>query len=238
VASEDGCFNAGFISEVLNLVEETEPAKFSNSSSYPSLFYEVSVDPMQGEGVRDYFGFTESETVVLEVPAALLWEQKQSAFLAAECELWMFTEKRCPLSQLMLGKWGFLTILLKHVLSSGLRTQYLPKYWFAALAIRYEIKSDQHSMWNELSDFRKSVALGDEVLSAAVTRNSNQPMHSLMVTDLPDMEIHTPSDGNVGCDAVLCQLNRVLEDASSSEMAVNLPICSGLERGHDASGCV
>ena len=90
---------------------------------------------------------------------------------------------------------------------------------------RYEILSDQHSMWNELSDFRKSVALGDEVLSAAVTRNSNQPMNSLMVTDLPDMEIHTPSDGNVGCDAVLCQLNLVLEDASSSEMAVNLPIC-------------
>ena len=147
-----------------------------------SLFYEVSVDPMQGEGVKGYFGFTEKETVVLEVPAALLWEQKQSAFLAAECELWMFTEKQCPLSQLMLDKWGFLTILLKHVLSSGLRTQYLPKYWFAALAIRYEIKSDQHSMWNELSDFRKSVALGDEVLSAAVTRNSNQPMHSPMVT--------------------------------------------------------
>ena len=225
VASEDGCFNAGFISEVLNLVEETEPAKFSNSSSYPSLFYEVSVDPMQGEGVRDYFGFTESETVVLEVPAALLWEQKQSAFLAAECELWMFTEKQCPLSQLMLDKWGSLTMLLKHVLSSGVRTQYLPKYWFAALAIRYEILSDQHSMWNELSDFRKSVALGDEVLSAAVTRNSNQPMHSLMVTDLPDLEIHTPSDGNVGCDAVLCQLNLVLEDASSSEIAANLPIC-------------
>ena len=132
MASEDGCFNTGFISEVLNLVEETEPAKFSNSSSYPSLFYEVSVDPMQGEGVRDYFGFTEKETVVLEVPtpAALLWEQKKSAFLAAECELWLFTEKQSPLSQVMLGKWGFLTILLKHacVLSTGLRTQDLPKY--------------------------------------------------------------------------------------------------------------
>ena len=136
MASEDGCFNAGFISEVLNLVEATEPAKFSNSSSYSSLFYEVSVDQMQGEGVKDGFGFTEKETVVLEVPAALLWEQKQSAFLAAECELWLFTEKQCPFSQLMLDKWGFLTILLKHVLSTGLRTQYLPKCWFTALAIR------------------------------------------------------------------------------------------------------
>ena len=85
VASEDGCFNAGFISEVLDLAEETEPAKFSNASSYPSLFYEISVDPMQGEGVKDYFGFEENDTLVLEVPAALLWEQKQSAFLAAEC---------------------------------------------------------------------------------------------------------------------------------------------------------
>ena len=128
MASEDGCFNAGFISEVLNLVEETETAKFSNASSYPSLFYEISVDPMQGEGVKDYFGFAENDTLVLEVPVALLWEQKQSAFLAAECELWLFTEKQCPLSQLMLDKWGFLTILLKYVLFTGLRTQYLPKY--------------------------------------------------------------------------------------------------------------
>ena len=80
VASEDGCFNAGFISEVLNLAEETEPAKFSNASSYQSLFYEISVEPMQGGGVKDYFGFSESDSLVLEVPAALLWEQKQSAF--------------------------------------------------------------------------------------------------------------------------------------------------------------
>ena len=80
-------------------------------------------------------------------------------------------------------------------------------------------------MWNELSDFRKSVALCDEVPSAAVTRNSNQPMHSLMVTGLPNLEIHTPGDGNIGCDVVLCQLNLVLEDASSSEMAGKLPIC-------------
>ena len=113
------------------------------------------------------------------MPAALLWEQKQSAFLAAEYKLWLFTEKQCPLSQfkLMLDKWGFLTIFLKHVLSTGLRTQYmyLPKYWFSALAIKYLIKTEQHSMWNELSDFCKSIALGDEVLSAAVTRNSNQP---------------------------------------------------------------
>ena len=61
-------------------MEETEPAKFSNSNSHPSLFYEVSMDPMKGEGVKDYFGFTEKETVVLEAPAALLWEQNQSAF--------------------------------------------------------------------------------------------------------------------------------------------------------------
>ena len=94
---------------------------------------------MQGEGVKDYFSFAESDTLVLEVPAALLWEQKQSAFLAAECELWLFTEKQCPLSQLMLDKWGFLTILIKHVhvLSTSLRTQYLPKSWFSALAIKY-----------------------------------------------------------------------------------------------------
>ena len=226
VASEDGCFNAGFISEVLNLVEETEPAKFSNSSSYPSLFYEISVGPMQVDGVKDYFGFAEKETVVLEVPAALLWEQKQSAFLAAEYKLWLFTEKQCPLSQfkLMLDKWGFLTIFLKHVLSTGLRTQYLPKYWVSALAIKYVIKTEQHSMWNELSDFRKSVALGEEVLRAAVTRRK-QPMPSLMVTDPPDLEMHAPVDGNVGCDAVPCQLNLVLEDASASEMAGKLPIC-------------
>ena len=63
------------------------------------------------------------------------------------------------------------------------------------------------------------------MLSAAVTRNSDQPMHSFMVTDLPDLEIHTPGDGNVGCDAVLCQLNLVLADASASEMAGNFPIC-------------
>ena len=82
---------------------------------------------MQGEGVKDYFGFAESDTLVLEVPAALLWEKTQSVFLAAECELWLLTEKQCPLSQLVLDKWGFLTILLKHVLSTGLRTQNLPK---------------------------------------------------------------------------------------------------------------
>ena len=123
------------------------------------------------------------------------------------------------LSQLMLDKWGFFTILLKHVLS-------LPKYmyWFSALAIKYVFKTTDHSILNEFSGFRKSVALGDEVLSAAVTRNSREPMHSLMVTDLPDLEIHTPGDGNVGCDAVMCQLNLVLEDASASEMAGNLPI--------------
>ena len=214
-------------------MEETEPATFSNASSYQSLFYEISVDPMQGEGVNDYFGFAESDTLVLEVPAALLWEQKQSAFLAAACELrlWLFTEKQCPLSQLMLDKWSFLTILIidKHVLSTGLRTQYLPKYWFSTLATKYVFKTEQHIILNELSDFRKSVASGDEVLSAAVTRNSSELMHSLIVTDLPDLEIHTPGDGHVGCDAVLCQLNLVLEEASASEMAEKFPDCFEME---------
>ena len=73
----------------------------------------------------------------------------------------------------MLDNWGFLTILLKHVLSTytGLQTQYLPKYWFSGLAIRYVFKTEQHSIWNELSEFYKSAASGDEVVSAAVTRN-------------------------------------------------------------------
>ena len=50
--AEDVCFIAGLINEALNLVEETEPAKFSECNSYPSLqilqimFYEISVTPI------------------------------------------------------------------------------------------------------------------------------------------------------------------------------------------------
>ena len=174
----------------------------------------------------------------MEVAAEDLWNDPTMRVLAVELELWHFLSCN-EASELLVRRKGTVTGLViqsvREIQNGGTRAVFLPHYWFACLIRMVQLRKQMRELIVKLWQYRQEVSYGDAVIVEKLrmlTGNLVERIPSVIISEIPQLNLHDVEMGYVKAQTVLCQMALLMEDSSENE-SLMAPMIWLVVKGHE-----